>query len=207
MINLQMTSLFLIFLQCPLKIMMKVVQMMMQYWTNVEKLLGQKRLPLRLHLLDTRYKHIGVQTFDHFFSNNRIMFPKYSNNFDINRLMIQENPQVIHQAREQKQKEHLQLCLNPHLQNQQFQSQIRLPHSTMFVLIPKFNQHGRPIDMAMGQHVQQVIISLPRLLCLKPGLPSHQDLLNQKLQLQLNHHQGSVYIIIVTAYRYRRIIS
>ena len=62
--------------------------------------------------------------------------------------MKQEN-QVIHWVSEQKQKERRQLFPKPRLQNQRFQSQIRLPHISMLVLMSIVNQLDQRIDMAM----------------------------------------------------------
>ena len=65
------------------------------------------------------------------------------------RLKMKQENQVIHLVSEQKQKERRQLFLKPHLQSQRFQSQIRLPHISMLVLMSIVNLLDQRIDMAM----------------------------------------------------------
>ena len=62
--------------------------------------------------------------------------------------MMQQN-QVILWAKGQKPRELQQLFLKQPLQNQRFQSQIRLPHNNMLVLTSTANQLDQLIGMAM----------------------------------------------------------
>ena len=65
---------------------------------------------------------------------------------------MKQEKQVIPSVREQKQKEPHQLYPNQPSQIQRFQTQVRLPHISMLVLIsiPVANQLGQHIDMVMG---------------------------------------------------------